>query len=386
MRLALSLFIVGLVASACGPIEPVLPPLEGLVLTLITENLEEPAGLTSPPDDDRLFIIERFGRIRVVADGELLDTPALDLTANTNIRGEKGLTGFAFHPDFSRNQKVYVLHNDSDGNSRLLEYRMSPVDPNVIDEATVRLVLELAQDDFFHQAGYIVFGPEGNLWVTFGDGGPRNDPDEHGQNPRTLHSAVLRLDVDAQQPYGIPAGNPFADGVGGAPEVWAYGFRNPWRIAVDGPTDMVYIADVGQWSFEEINITPLAEPGKNYGWSIREGESCFEANECVSDGLTSAAFIYGRDVGCAVIGGPVYRGTAIPELSGAYFYGDHCVGWIHSLTLEGERITDQADWTKDLGAIPNLMSFGTDRNGEMYVMQRGGRVYRIDPVRKDNAS
>lgn len=384
-RIALLIAFASIIV-ACGPIVPAVAPLDGVTLTLVAEGLEEPAWLTAPPGDARrLFVLERFGRIRVIEDGVLLDAPALDLTANVNGQGEKGLTGLAFHPDFFRNQKLYVLHNNAVGNSRLVEYKMSATNRHLIDPDSARLILELEQLDFLHQGGYIVFGPEGNLWVTFGDGGPAADPHGHGQNPHTLHGSVLRIDVDLATPYAIPAGNPFANGVDGAPEVWAYGFRNPWRIALDPVNNVIYVADVGQWEWEEINVDLLDEPGKNHGWAILEGETCFQYDDCEEDalsaGLTNAALIYGRADGCAVIGGHVYRGEAIPELSGTYFYGDHCIGWIRSLRLEGQRIVAQTDWTDELGTVPSLMSFGVDGKGEIYVLQRGGRIYRIDAVR-----
>ncbi len=223
------------------------------------------------------------------------------------------------------------------------------------------------------------------LWLTFGDGGAANDPFGRGQDPHSLYATIVRIDVDAATPYAIPPDNPFADGREGAPEVWAYGFRNPWRIAIDGIHDTVYITDVGQFSWEEINIAALDEPGKNYGWSILEGHDCFSSPDCEEEaeaaGLSAPALVYGRDAGCAVIGGPVYRGTAIPEVSGHFFFGDHCIGWIHSLDVDAERILGEIDWTDQLAAIPNLTSFGTDGRGEMYVLQRGGRVYRIDAER-----
>lgn len=385
MRSTIVLF--ALVVAACGPIEATpQPPLEGLRLTLIADGLEEPAGLASPPGDDRLFVIERFGRVRVVEDGRLLREPALDLTDEVNSLGEKGLTGLAFHPDFRSNQKVYVLYNDLPGNSRLVEYRVTGADRREFDRSTERLVLELPQDDFFHQGGYVTFGPEGYLWATFGDGGASADPFGRGQDPHSLYATILRIDVNGERPYAIPPDNPFADGVDGAPEVWAYGFRNPWRIAFDAAGEVVIVADVGQWSWEEINIIPIDEPGKNYGWPVLEGESCFASPGCeeeaAADGLVLPSLVYGRDDGCAVIGGPVYRGEAAPELHGHYVYGDHCIGWIRSLELDGGTIVARHDWSEDLGTVPNLMSFGTDDEGEIYVFQRGGRVYRIDASRR----
>ena len=382
MRRLLLLVVLGLVVAACGPIEPVLPPLEGLTLTLVAEDLEEPVGLASPPGDDRIFVLERFGRIRVIDRGKVVETPVLDLTHDVNGEGEKGLIGLAFHPEFRGNQKVYVLYNNAAGNSRLVEYRMGSALPAEFDPESARLVLELEQKDIFHQGGYIVFGPDGYLWISFGDDGFPGDPQGHSQNPYTLHGAVLRIDVDSGRPYAIPPDNPFADGIGGAPEIWSYGFRNPWRFAIDSINSVLYVADVGQFVWEEVNIGSLGEPGKNYGWPIREGEDCFEADACDVTGLTDPALVYGHDLGCAVIGGPVYRGSAIPELAGTYFYGDHCIGWIRSLRLENAQIVDQNEWTDGLDPVTSLTSFGIDAGGEMYVLQKGGRIYRVDPVRQ----
>ena len=382
---AVPLLALAAVTIACGNIDPAPGELEGLSLTLVAEDLEEPAGLASPPGDERVFVLERAGRIRVVDRSGLREEPALDLTGSVNSLGEKGMTGLAFHPDFRANQRAFVVYNESSGDSLVVEYRVTGTNRRTFDLDTAEVLLRLDQDDFFHQGGFAAFGPDGMLWLTFGDGGDAGDPSDRGQDPHSLHATVVRIDVDRGSPYAIPPDNPFAAGVDGAPEVWAYGFRNPWRIAIDEPNNVVVIADVGQFSREEININSLDEPGKNHGWPIVEGDRCFRAPRCEEEaealGLVSPALVYGRDAGCAVIGGPIYRGEAIPELDGHYFFGDHCIGWIHSLEIAGERILDEIDWTDELTAIPNLMSFGTDGRGEIHVLQRGGRVYRIDPVR-----
>jgi glucose/arabinose dehydrogenase len=410
MRRIVLFVALGLIAAACGseddlPFvvttaatptpatqEPPPPPspgeLAGLRLTLVAEGFEEPAAMATPPGDDRLFVVERFGTIRLVADGIPSSEPSLDVSGDLTSGGEKGLTGLAFHPDFGTNGRVFVMHNDGSGDSRVVEYSMRADDPDLFDEASAQLILLAEQDGFFHQGGHIGFGPDGYLWVTLGDGGAfagdnaRADPFGHGQNPFSLHSAVLRLDVDSDAPYAIPPDNPFADGRDGAPEVWAFGLRNPWRVWVDPVTDHVFITDVGQWAWEEVNVTTLDQSGRNYGWPILEGESCFEAETCDDSGLTGPTVSYDHSLGCAaVIGGPVYRGRAIPELHGSYFYGDHCVGWIRTLRFEDGAVTEEVDWTDQLGAVPDLMSFGVDRHGEAYVVQRSGEIYRIDPVR-----
>lgn len=396
MRRSALLVLVGILAAACGPIEvvdpvdpmgpietvdPVAHPLRGLSLAPIAEGLEEPTALASPPGDERLFVLEKAGRVRIIAGGALLDAPALDLTEVIDTRGERGLTGIAFHPEFRDNRKVYLLYETVAGASRLVEYRVSVYNRNRLDPDSDRLVLEERQQDFFHQGGGLEFGPDGYLWVTFGDDGAIGDPNENGQNPNTLDGSVLRIDVDSAEPYAIPPDNPFADGADGAPEVWAFGLRNPWRIAVDGPSGSVYLADVGQFTWEEINVVGLDEPGRDFGWSILEGESCYEATECETAGLTAPALVYDHDEGCAVIGGPVYRGHAIPELAGQFFYSDHCGGWMRSIEFERGEVAATHDWTADLGSVASVTSFGTDAFGEMYVTLLEGNVYRIDPVR-----
>ncbi len=361
-------------------------PLMGLSLTLIADGFADPAAMSSPPDDDRLFVVELFGTIRLATDGRASSQASLDLTNDLATGGNRGLTGLAFHPDFAFNGRVFVMHNDASGNTRIVEYAMRADDPDRFDEKPVRLILEIDQSGFYHQGGTLDFGPDGYLWVTLGDGGAFAgeeevaDPFGNGQDPHTLQGAVLRLDVDSGSPYAIPPDNPFADGSEGAPEVWAYGLRNPWRVAIDPLTGLVFVSDVGQWAWEEINITTLDQSGRNYGWPILEGDFCRDADTCEDVGLTRPGVTYDHSEGCAVIGGPVYRGAAIPELQGAYFYGDFCFGWIRSLRFESGAIVSEQDWTDDLGGLSNITSFAVDASGEMYVLQQTGEIYRIDPI------
>jgi glucose/arabinose dehydrogenase len=221
----------------------------------------------------------------------------------------------------------------------------------------------------------IAFGPDGYLWVALGDGGGADDRYGNGQRPDTLLGTLLRLDVDAATPYAIPPDNPFVDG-GGAMEVWAYGLRNPWRFSFD--RGLIYLGDVGQRLWEEIDVAPASAAGLNYGWPITEGDACFQADECDTGGLTAPVLAYGHDEGCSVTGGYVYRGSAIPEIDGHYFYSDWCGSWIRSLRyLEGDGIVEEVDWTGDLGGLSQVVSFGRDAAGEVYVVTQGGTIYRI---------
>lgn len=364
-----------------APVDPAASPLRGLTLEQVAEGLSEPSALASPPGDERLFVLERPGRLRIIDDGRLLIAPALDLTADIDTRGERGLTGIAFHPRFRDNRKVYLLYETLHGSGRLVEYLVNGFNRNRLDPESARVILEMSQEDFFHQGGDLEFGPEGYLWVTFGDDGAIGDPNANGQDPTTLDGTVLRIDVDSGDPYVIPPDNPFADGAGGAPEVWAFGLRNPWRIAIDAPSRLLYVPDVGQFTWEEINVAPLDEPGLNFGWPIREGDACYEADRCETSGFAEPVLVYGHDEGCAVIGGPVYRGHAIPEITGQFFYGDHCGGWVRSIEVDASGLVASHDWTADLGQIPSITSFGTDALGEIYLTTLDGKVYRIVPVR-----
>jgi glucose/arabinose dehydrogenase len=220
----------------------------------------------------------------------------------------------------------------------------------------------------------IAFGPDGYLWIAMGDGGRSNDRFGNGQNPDSLLGSMLRIEVGAPGvvPFGIPPDNPFADGVGGRPEVWAIGLRNPWRFDFDGET--VWIADVGQERLEEVNAVPTSEPGLNYGWSIMEGSACFQANECATDGLVVPIAEYAHPDGCSITGGVVYRGDAVPSLRGQYFFSDFCSGILRSVSIDGVG----RDWTDMIGPIGGATGFGVGGDGEMYVVTKQGSLFRLE--------
>jgi glucose/arabinose dehydrogenase len=345
-----------------------------LQLQKVAGGLTQPLFLDAPQGDSRLFIVEQPGRIRVVSGGSLLPEPFLDIADLVGTGGERGLLGLAFHPQYAVNGRFYVNYTDTGGDSRVAEYRAG-TDPNKADRAGGRVILTVDQPASNHNGGMLAFGPDGYLYVALGDGGGGGDQFGHGQRSGTLLGSLLRIDVDSGNQYGIPADNPFVAG-GGAAEVWVYGLRNPWRFSFDD--QRLYIADVGQGKWEEIDVLTTGDGGANLGWSIMEGTHCFNPSSgCNRTGLTLPAFEYGHGEGCSVTGGYVYRGNAFPELKGHYFYGDFCSGWVRSFRYTGGGIADPWDWTTDLGTIASLTSFGTDGQGELYVVSGRGDVYRI---------
>jgi glucose/arabinose dehydrogenase len=356
------------------PVAPV--PLADLDLALVpvAEGFTQPVFVDAPADDPRLFVVDQPGTITVFADGS--PAPFLDLTGRVNFgsASEQGLLGLAFHPGYATNGRFFVHYTGGDGGTVLEEYAVSEDDPSRAGPDPVRTVLTAPQPAGNHNGGMIAFGPDGYLYLALGDGGGANDQFGNGQNTETLLGAILRIDVD-QEPYGIPPDNVFAAG-GGAPEIWAYGLRNPWRFSFDG--DQIFIADVGQNAREEIDVASSRSVGLNFGWPLYEGNDCF-AGPCDPTGLIPPAFEYPHEGGaCSVTGGYVYRGAAIPELAGAYFFADYCSGVITSFRIDGEGIFEIRDWTDALGRVPGLTSFGTDGFGEIYLTASNGSVYRIE--------
>jgi glucose/arabinose dehydrogenase len=243
------------------------------------------------------------------------------------------------------------------------------------------VLLEIDQPAGNHNGGMVAFGPDGYLWISTGDGGGANDQFDQGQRPDTLLGTMLRIDVDGD-PYAVPTANPFADGGEGAAEVWAYGLRNPWRFSFDG--DRLYIADVGQNEIEEVDVVEVEQrEALNFGWPIMEGTNCFRSSSCSSDGLVLPVVEYPHGEGCSVTGGYVYRGTAIPELVGHYFYGDYCSGWVRSfLVADDGSVGEEREWLPR-GTLAGLTSFGVDATGELYAMTTNGTIWRI--VRSDTS-
>jgi glucose/arabinose dehydrogenase len=370
-----------------GPAEPAdATPPAGTVpveLEVVTSGLDFPLYLTTPPGDARLFVLEKGGRIRIVKNGALLPAPFLDLSAKVSTGSEQGLLGLAFDPAYASHGRFIVHYTNPDGDTRLSRFTAS-ADPDIADPSSEQVILAVDQPFSNHNGGQILFGPDGYLYLGLGDGGGTGDPDGRGQAVTDLFGSILRLDLSAGsgEPYAVPADNPFAASGADRGEVWSYGLRNPWRFSFDRGTGDLYIADVGQSAREEINVAPAAEGstaagrGLNFGWSRMEGSRCFRSGSCDRTGLMLPVKEYGHGSGCSITGGYVYRGAAIPELLGHYFYADFCSGWMRSFRLRDGAAVDEAEWPT-LRPGGSITSFGEDAVGELYVLEAGGTVYRI---------
>jgi glucose/arabinose dehydrogenase len=349
-------------------------PDSGLAVAVVAQGLQGPLFLTSPPGDARLFIVEQSGRIRVMQDGQLLSTPFLDIPDLVTAGGERGLLGLAFHPAYASNGWFFVNYTDRDGNTRVVRYTVS-ANPNVADRGSAKTILSVAQPYGNHNGGHVAFGPDGLLYVGMGDGGSANDPHGHGQDRATLLGAMLRVDVEGGDPYAIPADNPYVGRQDAAPEIWAIGLRNPWRFSFDRDAGILYIGDVGQNAWEEIDVEPASAAAVNYGWRVMEGTHCFGSPICDREGLELPLVEYGHDNGCSVIGGYVYRGSALPTVQGHYFYADWCQGWVRSFRVGDGAVREHTEW--EVGDVGNVLSFGEDSLGELYLLSQNGTVYRL---------
>jgi len=347
------------------------------LVPVVTSGLSSPVYLTAPTGDTaRLFVVEQSGQIRIVQHGQLLPAAFLDIHTRLVSGGEQGLLSVAFHPNYATNGYLYVNYTDLNGDTRVERYTVSAADSNLADTATHKLIIFIPQPYTNHNGGLVMFGPDGMFYIGMGDGGSGGDPQNRAQSPDSLLGKLLRIDVDGGDPYAIPAGNPFATS-GGAKEIWALGLRNPWRFAFDRSAGLLYIGDVGQGAWEEVDVQPASQGGLNYGWRIMEGAHCYNPANCSSAGLVLPAVEYDHSNGqCAIIGGFVYRGTRFPALAGQYFYADLCAGWVRSFSYAGGAVTGQTSWTLEPGAGSPL-SFGEDSRGELYVLSSGGTVYRI---------
>jgi glucose/arabinose dehydrogenase len=341
----------------------------------VARGLDAPVYLTSPAGDARSFVVEQPGRIRIIENGALLAKPFLDITSKVGYGGERGLLSVAFSPQYRSNGFLFVNYTDKNGDTKIERYKAS-ADRNVADPASAKLILAIDQPYANHNGGLNLFGPDGMLYIGMGDGGSQGDPHGNGQNPNALLGKLLRINVDRAEPYVVPDGNPYAKG-GGRGEVWALGLRNPWRFSFDRVSGRLYIADVGQDKYEEINIVPETSGGVNYGWNVMEGPSCNRRPLCSKTGLQLPAFSYTHDGGtCSIIGGYVYRGRKIPEIVGQYFYSDYCTSWVRSLTYKPDGTIGESHQWIDRG-LGNIVSFGEDAQGELYICSSNGRVYRI---------
>lgn len=350
-------------------------------LELVASGLAAPVFLTAAPGDtERLFVVERSGRVVIIRDGAVLSTPFLDIQGLVSSGGERGLLSMAFHPDYSQNGEFFVDYTDVNGDTRVSRYRASG-DPDVADAGSGEVILTVAQPYSNHNGGQLAFGPDGMLYIGLGDGGSGGDPLGNGQDTGTLLGSILRIDVDGGAPYGIPADNPFLGDAGARDEIWAYGLRNPWRFSFDRQIGDLYIGDVGQGAWEEVDVQPAGnERGANYGWNVMEGAHCYNAASCDQTGLVLPVLEYSHGEGCSITGGYVYRGSAVPILAGHYLYADYCSGWIRSFRYAGGEAVDNRDWSNVLEPGTSISSFGEDALGELYVLTLSGDVFRIVPA------
>ncbi|HSH04660.1 MAG TPA: PQQ-dependent sugar dehydrogenase [Anaerolineae bacterium] len=360
------------VPTATATPRPVLA-VEEIALETVVSGFERPLYLTHA-GDERLFVVEQAGVIYIVVAGERVETPFLDIRDRVNDgANEQGLLSLTFHPDYGDNGRFFVNYTRGDGSSVVAEYQVS-ADPNVADVSSERVLMVVAQPFGNHNGGQLQFGLDGYLYIGLGDGGSAGDPENNGLDLTTLLGSVLRIDIDEGEPYGIPGDNPFVTNENARNEIWAYGLRNPWRFSFDRLTGDLYIADVGQNEWEEINFQAAeAGGGQNYGWRQMEASVCYLAN-CDRTGSVLPVAEYAHfEGGCSVTGGYVYRGEAEPALWGNYFFGDYCTNIIWSLreTAEG--------WVRTPVMVTDgfIASFGEDVNGELYVVHHTGYVSRI---------
>ena len=339
-----------------------------LAAQTVATGFDQPVFLTAPPGDPRLFVVEQTGRIRIIADGAVQDQPFLDLSSSISRSGEQGLLGLTFHPDFTRNARFFVYYTDPRGTITVAEG--SATDPSTL---TILLTVPHDQADN-HNGGWLDFGPDGLLYIGTGDGGAGGDPWGNGQNPDARLGKLLRIDVDAAKPYAIPPGNPFAT-TGGAPEIFALGLRNPWRAAFDG--DLLYIGDVGQGDWEEVNVLNTSDTGANLGWNRAEGMGCFDAATCDLTGLVPPVHVYDHNLGCSVTGGYVYRGSTMPALQGRYFFSDFCTGNLMSFRLKDGQARDVIGMAEATASLGQVSSFGQDSAGELYMLTLDGTVSKL---------
>ncbi len=370
-----------------------------LQLELVAENLVSPIALESPKDGtDRKFVVEQRGLVYIIdAKGKLLNTPFLDISKKvlklTSGYDERGLLGLAFHPNFKENKRFFVYYsatgetNSSDHIAILAEYKVGAADPNKANP-TERVIMRIAEPEWNHNGGQLLFDAQGKLLLGLGDGGSGGDPHgDHGngQNLNSLLGKIIRIDVDGKPPYTIPADNPFV-GKEGADEIYAYGLRNPWRFSIDKQTGRLFCGDVGQNKYEEVNII---EKGKNYGWRLMEGYHSFNEDEMKTlpnKELVDPITEYDHNIGSSVTGGYVYRGKQLKSFIGKYLFGDWR-GVLFSLEEQSDKTWKRQQLNVEYPKFKelNINSFGEDANGEIYILaqdldgpfQLTGKVFRL---------
>ncbi|MEP7290961.1 MAG: PQQ-dependent sugar dehydrogenase [Chloroflexota bacterium] len=392
MRKFTSLVLLGMLfaVSAFGVIQAqdtarTAPPnRDGVQLVPYADGFDRPLFAAGAGDDSgRLFVVEQGGKIWIVTDGQKSETPFLDVSEllSRDVFGggysERGLLGLAFAPDFASSGAFYINYSDLNGDTVVARYHISADDPNVADPASAVTILTQEQPYPNHNGGNMAFGADGYLYISFGDGGSGGDPENRAQNLGTWLGKILRIDVSGDS-YTVPENNPFVGVEGVLPEIWAYGLRNPWRFSFDRETHDLYIGEVGQGDWEEIDFQPAdSTGGENYGWRVYEGLHPF-SGEAVPPDLVTPIAEYAHNLGASVSGGYVYRGSMIPDLVGVYLYGDFGTGTIWTLYRDAS-----GEWQDDV-FMPNsghsISSFGQDDSGELYLVDYSGTILRFEPV------
>lgn len=374
-----ALFFFAAPGPATGACKALAPgsPIPGIQLVKVTRGLHRPVHLTHA-DDDRLFVTEQAGRVRIVENGKLLPKPFLDIRSRVSSGGERGLLSIAFPRDYRRSGVFYVDYTSRRGGLHTVISRFHRASSDDADPDSEEILLTVPQPYSNHNGGQLAFGPDGYLYIGLGDGGSANDPRGNGQNPDSLLGAILRIDVSRAQPplaYAIPKGNPFVSRPGHRPEIWAWGLRNPWRFSFDRATGRLIAADVGQDEVEEIDII---RKGGNYGWNVMEGNQCTPAvnKDCDPSSYIPPLFTYRHPLGYSITGGFVYRGSAIPGLCGVYLYADYVTGNIWGLRSDRDKVTRQMRLIRNRNL--HISSFGEDIRGELYAVDHStGIVYRV---------
>jgi glucose/arabinose dehydrogenase len=346
-----------------------LPDPSGYSWQELASGLNQPEGLVNAGDGSgRLFIVEQAGLIRIFKDGVILPTPFLNLSQKVVCCGERGLLGLVFHPRYAENGYFYVDYTEEVSGKTytvIARYNVSPNDPDQADPGSEMRLLNIEQPYQNHKGGQLQFGPDGYLYIGMGDGGSEGDPLGNGQSLNTLLGKILRIDVDYAEPYAIPPDNPFANG-GGLPEIWAYGLRNPWRFSFDRLTGDLYIGDVGQDAWEEIDYLPAGSPGgANFGWNFFEGNHPYRGSPSADMQFIMPVAEYNHSLGNAVIGGYIYRGNLLLDWYGVYIYADYGSGRVWALLHLPDGSWQNAQLF-DTGK--HLSSFGVDEDGEIYLV------------------
>jgi glucose/arabinose dehydrogenase len=389
--LSVILAVITLLMTACSlqscyerkssPVSTDSSSIPHISLNLVASGFSQPIGIANAGDGSgRLFIVEQGGLVKIIKHGATLTAPFLDVSSRLkSSSGEQGLLGIAFPPGFgSAKPYVYTDYTGTAGigDTVIARYTIT-ANPDAADPASEQVLLTVVQPFVNHNGGQLVFGPDGYLYIGFGDGGSGGDPFQNAQNPLVLLGKILRIDVSSGTgTYSIPSSNPFVGNPAYRQEIWALGLRNPWRFSFDRQTGDLFIADVGQDTYEEVNFQAAANAGgANYGWNIMEGLHCYTASPCDQNSLKLPIIEYDHSHGdCSIIGGYIYRGSRYPALGGVYLYGDYCSGRIWGVKLTGTAVENKL--LLDSGMF--LSTFGEDEDGNIYVADYGsGKIYEI---------